>query len=66
MRLALLIGNDIGTDTTLQTQAYYDYVERQYLLTSDMLEVVDFETQLNSTVGRHEFVVGAGVRWTSR
>jgi iron complex outermembrane receptor protein len=55
---------DIGSASTLQTQAYYDYVERRGLLTHDSLEAIDLEAQLNSAVGRHEFVMGAGIRTT--
>ena len=49
---------------SLDFQAYYDNVERNYLLTYDSLEVVDFESQLNLRAGSHDLVLGGGIRTT--
>jgi iron complex outermembrane recepter protein len=49
---------------TFQLQAYYDRVERRYLLAFDSLETADAEAQLNLSSGSHDIVMGAGLRTT--
>ena len=49
---------------SLDFQAYYDNVERRYLLTYDTLETADFQGQLNLRAGSHDLVLGGGVRTT--
>ena len=49
---------------SLDFQAYYDNVERRYLLTYDTLETVDFQGQLNLRAGSHDLVLGGGIRTT--
>ena len=51
-------------DSSLQVQAYYDHVERDFLLVSDSLQTFDLETQLNLRSGGHDIVVGGGIRTT--
>jgi iron complex outermembrane receptor protein len=53
-----------AADSTLRVQAYYDWVERDFLLTHDSLQTFDLEAQLNHRAGAHELVVGAGLRTT--
>lgn len=55
---------DLAETSSFQLQAYYDYVERQYLLTRDLLETFDAEGQLNLRAGAHDIVIGGGVRTT--
>ncbi|HEV2817490.1 MAG TPA: TonB-dependent receptor [Allosphingosinicella sp.] len=55
---------ELSGTSSFQFQAYYDYVERRYLLTFDSLERVDAEAQLNLRVGAHDIVIGGGVRTT--
>lgn len=55
---------DLGTRSSFQVQAYYDYFKRRNLLTRDSLETFDVEAQYNGVAGPHEFVAGAGVRTT--
>jgi len=54
----------VGEDSAVQIQAYYDQFERQFLLVRDSLETFDIDGQFNSTIGRHDIVLGAGVRTT--
>jgi iron complex outermembrane receptor protein len=49
---------------TLDVQAYYDSVERRYILTHDSLETIDGQAQLNLNAGRHQLVLGGGLRTT--
>ncbi|WP_206185392.1 TonB-dependent siderophore receptor [Sphingosinicella sp. CPCC 101087] len=53
-----------AADSTLRVQAYYDWVERDFLLTHDSLQTFDVEAQLNQRIGGHDLVVGAGLRTT--
>jgi iron complex outermembrane receptor protein len=54
----------LSPSASLQFQAYYDHVERRYLLAFDSLETLDSEAQLNLTSGSHDIVMGAGLRTT--
>lgn len=54
----------LGGDYAFQLQAYYDDYERRFILVEDALETVDASAQLTGSEGRHQFVVGAGVRTT--
>jgi iron complex outermembrane receptor protein len=49
---------------SLEVQAYYDNVDRRYMLTRDTLETVDFQGQLNLRAGSHDLVLGGGLRTT--
>lgn len=55
---------EFGPRSALQVQAYYDNSERQFLLSTDSLEAVDVETQLNLGLGSHDLVIGGGMRTT--
>ena len=54
----------LSPSSSFQLQAYYDYFKRRFILVDDSLETFDVEGQLNTTVGRHEFVAGGGLRTT--
>jgi iron complex outermembrane receptor protein len=54
----------VGEDSRIQLRAHYDQFEREFTLVRDSLETFDVEGQLNSQIGRHDIVVGAGVRTT--
>ncbi len=54
----------VGDASALQIQGYYDYYRRHFFMVLDSLETMDVEAQLNSSSGRHDFVVGAGLRTT--
>lgn len=56
---------DLSDAASFQFQAYYDYVERQFLQTFDSLETIDAEGQLNLRAGAHDIVLGGGVRTTN-
>jgi iron complex outermembrane receptor protein len=49
---------------SLEFQAYYDNVERRYILTYDSLEAIDLQGQLNLHAGSHDLVMGGGIRTT--
>jgi len=55
---------DLTGKSSLQLQAYYDFFEREDLLTVDQLETLDVEGQYNLSAGRHDIVAGVGVRTT--
>ena len=55
---------DFAGGGAFRLQAYYDRVERRYLLTRDTLDTIDVDAQLNLTAGAHAIVVGGGVRTT--
>jgi iron complex outermembrane receptor protein len=55
---------DISGNASVQFQGYYDYYQRRSLLTTDRLETVDFESQLNLHAGAHSLVGGVGIRTT--
>jgi iron complex outermembrane receptor protein len=54
----------LGGDDTLRVQAYYDDYERQALLSGDSLQVFDLDLQYNTAFGRHDLVLGGGLRTT--
>jgi iron complex outermembrane receptor protein len=54
----------LSPKTSFQVQAYYDYFKRRFTLVDDSLQTMDAEAQLNTALGRHELVAGAGVRTT--
>jgi iron complex outermembrane receptor protein len=54
----------LANESSLQLQAYYDDFEREFVLVNDSLETFDLQGQYNRRAGRHNFVVGAGVRTT--
>jgi iron complex outermembrane receptor protein len=54
----------LSPQTSFQVQAYYDYFKRRFTLVDDSLQTMDAEAQLNTALGRHELVAGAGVRTT--
>ena len=53
-----------GEADSLRVQAYYDDYQRQALLSGDSLETLDLDLQYNLSVGRHDLVLGGGVRTT--
>jgi iron complex outermembrane receptor protein len=55
---------ELGTDSSAQVQAYYDYFQRDYILVRDRLETFDIEGQINTRLGTHSIVMGAGARTT--
>jgi len=55
---------DIADNASVQFQGYYDYYQRRSILTTDRLETVDFEGQLNLHSGPHSLVGGVGLRTT--
>jgi iron complex outermembrane receptor protein len=54
----------LGTNSSFQVQAYYDYFKRRFSLVDDSLATGDVEGQLNLTSGPHDLVAGLGVRTT--
>lgn len=56
--------HELGEGDALQVQAYYDDFERQFTKVVDALKTFDVEAQYNGRLGRHELVVGAGLRTT--
>ncbi|QAY79292.1 TonB-dependent siderophore receptor [Sphingosinicella sp. BN140058] len=54
-----------GSESAVRVQAYYDDFTRKYLRAVDKLETFDVESQFNTSHGRHELVVGAGLRTTN-
>ncbi|HET9427030.1 MAG TPA: TonB-dependent receptor [Allosphingosinicella sp.] len=50
--------------SAIRVQAYYDHIERNFLLVHDSLQTFDLETQFNLTAGVHEIVAGGGIRTT--
>jgi iron complex outermembrane receptor protein len=54
----------LGPSATFQLQAYYDRFRRRFIRVQDSLETFDVEAQANVTSGRHDLVVGGGVRTT--
>lgn len=54
----------VSDSASFEVQAYYDNVERTYLLTHDRLESLDIQAQLNLRAGSHDLVLGGGVRTT--
>src|SRR3546814_3256867 len=54
----------LGGESSLQLQAYYDDLEREFPLVRDALETFDVQGQYSGSAGRHRFVVGGGVRTT--
>ncbi len=55
---------ELTPGSSLQVQAYYDYFERDYLLTHDSLQTFDVEAQYDRRAGAHDIVFGGGVRTT--
>lgn len=55
---------DMSDSSQFQIQAYYDYFQRRDLLTVDVLETFDAETQFNLSTGGHSLVIGFGGRTT--
>lgn len=47
---------------TTQVQAYYSRFARRFILVYDRLEMADLTVRHNRTEGRHEIVLGGGVR----
>jgi iron complex outermembrane receptor protein len=54
----------LSDTASFEVQAYYDNVERRYLLTYDSLEAIDVQGQLNLRAGSHDLVLGGGIRTT--
>jgi iron complex outermembrane receptor protein len=54
----------LDSSTSFQLQTYYDSFKREFLLVEDSVDTLDGEGQVNLVRGRHEMVVGAGVRTT--
>ena len=54
----------LDEDSSLRVQAYYDWVERDFLLVHDSLQTFDVEAQYDRDGGSHDLVVGAGMRTT--
>ena len=54
----------LSPSSSFQLQTYYDYFKRRFILVDDSLRTMDAEAQLNTSIGRHELVVGAGARTT--
>ncbi len=53
-----------GETSSVRVQAYYDDYERRFLLIEDSLQVFDLDVQYNARFGRHELVLGGGLRTT--
>lgn len=51
-------------DATLEVQAYYDRVEREFLKVRDRLQTFDVQIQYDRRSGSHDLVLGGGVRTT--
>src|SRR3546814_17015516 len=56
----------LGGESSLQLQAYYDDFEREFPLVRDALETFDVQGQYSGSAGRHRFVVGGGDRKSTR
>lgn len=56
--------HDMSDSSQFQVQAYYDYFQRRDLLTIDVLETMDVESQFNLKSGAHNLIAGVGVRTT--
>jgi iron complex outermembrane receptor protein len=54
----------LGDESAVRIQAYYDDYRRRFLLVRDELETFDVEAQVNTRIGRHQLVAGAGLRTT--
>jgi iron complex outermembrane receptor protein len=54
----------LGTTSSFELQAYYDYFKRRFALVDDSLQTGDVEGQFNATLGQHDLVAGLGVRTT--
>ena len=54
----------LGQGSSVQVQGYYDDFRRDYILVQDRLETFDVEAQVNTRIGRHALVAGAGARTT--
>ena len=54
----------IDDDSSFRLQAYYDDFDRRFVLVRDALQTFDVEAQYSGSAGRHDFVLGAGVRTT--
>jgi iron complex outermembrane receptor protein len=50
--------------SSVRIQAYYDYFERQSLLSFDSLQTFDLDAQFNASFGAHDLVMGGGMRTT--
>ena len=57
--------HDLGVSSSLEVQAYYDKYRRRFSFVTDSLETFDAQAQVNSSIGRHRFVFGAGARTTA-
>ena len=57
-----------SAQTSLSLQAYYDRLDRRYLVADDLLRTLDFQAQLNTRLGeQHSVVLGGEFRaWRSR
>lgn len=54
----------MGDTDSFRIQVYYDDYNRQALLTRDSLQVFDLDTQYTASFGRHDLVIGGGIRTT--
>jgi iron complex outermembrane receptor protein len=54
----------LAPNQSFQIHAYYDKFVRRFTLVKDRLETFDLEGQFNLSAGRHNLVLGAGVRTT--
>ena len=54
----------VDQNASIQIQAYYDKFSRHFAGVFDTLEAMDLAVQGNVASGRHQIVVGAGVRTT--
>ena len=52
----------LGDATSIETQAYWDQVDRDSPTASDIFNAYDVRTQLNTSFGAHTLVAGAGYR----
>jgi iron complex outermembrane receptor protein len=54
----------LSPNASVELQAYYDRFRRDFILVRDSLETADVEGQVTISAGRHNMVVGAGLRTT--
>jgi iron complex outermembrane recepter protein len=55
---------NLSDTSSFRLQGYYDYFERQFLLSFDSLQTFDLDAQFNASFGAHDLVMGGGVRTT--
>lgn len=58
---------ELGGDASWSTQIYYDHQQQQsgpdtFLVDKIGVNTLDFDTQYNKAIGRHQIVIGAGYR----